>query len=138
MAPTEYNCASPIGRLQDINRIVTEVSGEIPTDIGSPEYQAYDWLLNTDITFGCGDGIVSLRQRYILAVFYYMTNGDTWSRNDGWLLAGVPECTWFGVICDSNGLVISLSLGKFDMIYVLVFIISRFPLSNYHSQTQIN
>jgi hypothetical protein len=111
MVSTGYDCNSTTGRLQDINNIATEISGETHIVMGSPAYQAYDWLLNTDITVGCDNGMVSLRQRYILAVFYYMTNGDTWIRNDGWLKSDNPECTWFGVACDLNGLVTSLLLG---------------------------
>lgn len=120
MEPTVFNCASPVGRTADINTIVNEISGT-PT-VGTPEYQAYDWLLNTDNTFGCGNGIISLRQRYILAIFYYMTNGDTWSRSDNWLQIGVPECTWFGVVCDSNGLVTSLELGMWLIASRLIII----------------
>ena len=123
LAPTVFNCASPVGRASDINNIVNEVSGT-PV-VGTPEYQAYDWLLNTDTTFGCGDAIVSLRQRYILAIFYYMTNGDTWSPNDDWLKPQVPECTWFGVVCDSNQLVTSLEFGM------------SFLLSSFHALSNI-
>ena len=111
LAPTVYNCASPGGRNSDINSIVTEISGT--PILGSPEYQAYDWILNTDNTFGCGSGIISLRQRFILAIFYYITNGDTWSRHDNWLQPDIPECSWYGVICDSDGLVTRLELGQF-------------------------
>jgi len=98
---------------------------------GTPEYRAYDWQLNTDTTFGCGDGIISLRQRYILAIFYYSTNGDTWGRSDNWLQSRVPECTWFGVVCDSNGLVTSLDFGMSWVISCFSHVINFLPPNSF-------
>jgi hypothetical protein len=58
-------------------------------------------------------------QRYVLAVFYYSTNGDEWRRNTGWL-SDEDECTWLTdetnvetrPVCDEDGAYNNLRLEK--------------------------
>ena len=68
---------------------------------GSPQDLALKWLLNFDTkTNGC-KGLDGITQRYILAVFYYSTDGNNWFNKSSWLGAS-NECTWYGVKC-TNG-----------------------------------
>jgi hypothetical protein len=46
---------------------------------------------------------------YILTKFYLELNGDSWTTNDYWL-ESPNVCLWYGVGCDSNGAVASISL----------------------------
>jgi Leucine-rich repeat (LRR) protein len=46
----------------------------------------------------------------ILIELFETTNGYNWTRNDGWLMSNISYCQWYGVICDSNSNVGSLSL----------------------------
>jgi hypothetical protein len=50
-------------------------------------------------------------QRRILMDFFLATNGEVWTRSDGWLNAP-DECGWYGVRCDDNGAVTAIDLGK--------------------------
>ena len=38
-----------------------------------------------------------------LVNFYYDTDGDTWSTNQGWLQTGNVCDVWYGVSCDGSG-----------------------------------
>jgi hypothetical protein len=50
-------------------------------------------------------------QRYVLAVFYYSTNGNEWADNAGWLSNG-GECLWASHFldkkCDESGRLLEL------------------------------
>ena len=76
----------------------------------SPEDLALSWLLNEDTeTNACG-GLDRIIQRYILAVFYFSTNGSDWKNKTKWLLRD-NECTWYGVTCSGGIVVTSLFMG---------------------------
>eukprot|EP00980_Cylindrotheca_fusiformis_P007639 scaffold1605_cov141-Cylindrotheca_fusiformis.AAC.2 len=58
----------------------------------SPQYLAFQWLLTNS-------GIISFTekkriQRFVLAVFYFATNGDQWDQSDLWLTEE-DECNWY-------------------------------------------
>ena len=51
-----------------------------------------------------------MRQRYILAVLYYSTNGENWKNQYRFLIEGVHECNWHvndegksGIYCTEQG-----------------------------------
>ena len=59
-------------------RILREVSNpDLFFGCGLPQQQAFDWLLRDDGAQLCPDDD-NLIQRYVLAVFYFSTNGDSW------------------------------------------------------------
>jgi Leucine-rich repeat (LRR) protein len=47
--------------------------------------------------------------KYILNVLYFSTNGHEWDVNTGWL-STEPECTWRGIQCSSDGVIVWLEL----------------------------
>ncbi len=61
---------------------------------GTPQNKAYLWL-EEDIVLQDIEPVLDARlaQRYALAVFYFSTNGDTWTRGGNWLSAS-DECLW--------------------------------------------
>ena len=65
----------------------------------SSQGKALDWLLN-DGTNAC-DGGSKMMQRYVLAVFYFSTMGESWDMSTGWLSSDDPCTTWYGVGCGS-------------------------------------
>ena len=71
---------------------------------GSPQNQAFDWMLGDPGLVGySGNRIL---QRYALATFYYSTSGDSWGQNNLWL-SSQDECTWFSrsasfSVCESD------------------------------------
>ena len=94
----------------------------------SPQGKAVDWIVNDD-PYVDSKGFTDLDdefiQRYALAVFYFSLGGEKWSachRTDdscsatgevnGWL-TGTPECSWFVVKCNSEGLVSAIEFRTF-------------------------
>jgi hypothetical protein len=77
--------------LEDMVRSVWSHSSEVILDESSPQYSALKWL----------EGNTYLNeypewkriQRYILAILYYSTNGDSWQQNDKWM-SDEDECLW--------------------------------------------
>ena len=66
--------------------------GESFDDPTSPQSQALDWLEQNDNLSSYDDG--KILQRYALAVFYYSTDGGSWTNNDLWL-SDSDECSWY-------------------------------------------
>lgn len=77
----------------------------------SPQYQAAKWVSDEDpLALPFYDP--RFLQRYILATFYFSTNGDKWLQcgrldpicggdpnNDSWLVSESHECAWLGIRC---------------------------------------
>ena len=105
---------------QDLLRIVTLVSPDSLQALGqplSPQYQAFEWLVQDPEYFGYS--IETLLQRWVLAIFYYSTLGPSWnttttattaatattatatvstqrsSHTNSWLDYNTSECLWF-------------------------------------------
>lgn len=92
--------------------------GEDLDNNGSPQYMAYDWIVENDPLYLC-PGEESLVQRYVLAVLYFSTSGDGWSNctrdettpcNGEAFLTDVPECKWGGIECETDGRVSVITL----------------------------
>ena len=88
-------------------------------DVENPVYLAFTWIAEDDPLFLCPDDI-NLLQRYVLALLYFATNGDNWSKcrrdglapcNAGNFLSGVHECMWGGITCDRLKRIKKLNLG---------------------------
>jgi len=73
------------------------------------EYNALQWIENEDTLMLESTDELALRQRYIMALFYFALNGESWSLNMGWLLGG-SECEWYGVSCTSSAQVGSIEI----------------------------
>lgn len=79
--------------------LVTGFGGTIPdstiaalSSTGSPQAKAYQWLEeNHDL-----DDLRTrnMFQRFVLASFYFSTNGDNWDENDAWLTNRSGTCNW--------------------------------------------
>ena len=73
--PSELPCGIPSQlRAELLTNIAEETSG--PITIGSPQDRALQWLITEDGFIVCPDDPKAL-QRYILALVYYSTNGDS-------------------------------------------------------------
>jgi hypothetical protein len=135
-APSMTPSISPTtDRLDAVIDSLLPVSGEEAfMTRNSSQYLAADWVANIDpLALPIGDP--QLFQRYILAVFYFSTNGDKWlacSRADpvcggdpnetSWLSES-NECTWLANRCQDNVNVDRIFFGK------LALIVKIFPLS---------
>jgi len=76
-------------------------SREDLTKEGSPQNLAARWISD-------GDGMMmeltdpGFEQRYVMALFYYATDGSLWINSNGWLSED-SECFWYGIEGSSNG-----------------------------------
>lgn len=89
---------------------VGDVYSDGEVDSGTPQGQAYKWILAEDDRVLCPLD-TTLEQRYTLAVLYYSTNGKEWTDNDKWLSES-SECSWQGVTCNFRGEVDTIELRK--------------------------
>jgi hypothetical protein len=79
----------------------------------SPQNEAFEWLvdLNSELD---GYSERQLLQRFVMATFFFSTNGENWSNNEGWLSAE-NECRWYQTKsyrdhCDASGSLLNLEL----------------------------
>jgi hypothetical protein len=109
-SPTRY-CESVQGRQEDIATITSAVVGSTTVLPGTPEGDALNWILNVDNTNTCNDGGIALLERFVLALFFYQTGGESWSNSNGWLTLS-DHCTWAGIECGTDGRVETISMNQ--------------------------
>jgi hypothetical protein len=80
------------------------------TDPDSPQLLALEWLMNETQVDLYSDN--QLRQRFVLATFFFSTDGTEWTKASSWLEEGTDECDWWGIDCDDSGGVTALRLSK--------------------------
>jgi len=80
-------------------------------NVNSPQSLARRWMLENNTRIERDE--ISIKQAYILAVFYYTLNGPNWNVNDNFLLSDVSECHWEGVRCNLKDHLVVIFFGKF-------------------------
>ena len=89
-----------------MNLLLTVSSEDVLNNKGSPQEKAFLWVTTTPLQPGTDDD-AQIIQQYILAVFYYATNGDGWTNKEGWLEES-NECDWYRVACNDSNMVTNL------------------------------
>ena len=125
--PTPMSPIDPT-RYHDFVSVASQVSSE--RDIGnpaSPQYHAIKWIAINNNGIELESPYVV--QRYILALLYFSTNGDAWSKcgivsptcsdKRALFLSESSECLWHGVRCNDKGFIVSLELDRVGMDGVL-------------------
>ena len=104
-APTVSSSGAPSSTptIFEAERYIRDISpdgGEAIDTPGTPQFDAYNWLLSNP---GVDEmSKTELDQRYSLATMYYSMGLDESPVDlEGWMDAEAPECEWFGVICAS-------------------------------------
>ncbi|KAG7366893.1 RHS repeat-associated core domain containing protein [Nitzschia inconspicua] len=105
--PTILPTSNVAARLE----ILSPISVESWTNPNSPQSMALSWLVNdADASTYTND---KLMQRYVLATFYFSTNGNDWSPSSiSWIVEWSDECTWWGIECNTMGEVRILHLAN--------------------------
>jgi hypothetical protein len=67
-----------------------------------PNNLALVWLATYEYSLAMTD-MVTLTNRYILALLFHTWTGTNWKINDGWLLS-LSECMWYGITCDGTAI----------------------------------
>ena len=100
---------------QQLSEIAKSISSEDDLhDSATPQAMAYGWLINEDTFYEGLDTIPRdlAAQRYVLAVFYYATNGpDKWKLTTNWLMGSECLAEWSGISCNDQGSVRTLQFG---------------------------
>jgi len=98
------------------------------TKFQSPQFLAFQWLINEDERKLCpSDSELEIDQRYVLAVLYYSMFGDLWPKcgritsagftsdcgdDSRRFLSGSDVCEWNGVICNDENHIVRISVSK--------------------------
>lgn len=80
-----------------------------PSSSCTPENAALAWL-STDEYATLTTDVVTLTNRYVLALLFQTWKGTDWTQNTGWLSA-TSECSWYGISCDGTA-VVGMELGS--------------------------
>lgn len=83
-------------RYEFFNELVWPISGNALDLPDSPQSQAFQWLILEDdcVLFAINStDSVFLKERYVLAVLYFATNGPQWSADRGFL-SKEHHCSW--------------------------------------------
>jgi hypothetical protein len=94
-------------RVRDVIVFASPSSKMAIADKNSTQSRALRWLFTSN-TRGLSE--LRLVQRWVLASFYYATNGDEWVVRLGWM-GPRDECEWYGVTC------IGGVIGKLELIH---------------------
>lgn len=116
----------PLGQLSNLEQLTlqqNQLSGSIPEALTTlneltilnlsnnnftgyvPEFSE-SVALNVDgNNFFSNSTVLSANEKSALIALYNATGGANWTDKTGWLGAEGTECSWFGVICDSTGVV---------------------------------
>jgi hypothetical protein len=92
-------------------------------DPTSPQSLALNWLVKEDEAgIDLDADVVRRETRYVLAVLYYATDGESWWKEDFGFLSESHECDWTsqedeseqGVFCDEDLNVVNLRIGEYS------------------------
>jgi hypothetical protein len=120
--PTVIETAAPTKPRAARQRLFS-ISGDLIDDPTTPQYSAYQWLLNDDPANLDLDSLTdeTLTQRYISALLYFSMDGDSWNTDCGFL-QGTSVCEWNdefagkGIHCDPDGTIEAISISKSSII----------------------
>lgn len=144
-APTNFpSCrnATSVDRRMNIFRHISSLSGdEVLNDPENSASRAGSWIADEDKQKLCPDD-PNFTQRYVLALLYFSTSGDGWTKcarnatrqqcpNEKFL-SDSHECDWGGITCDSEDRVYKINLGKSALI-VSLFLRSLIQEHSYDS-----
>jgi hypothetical protein len=104
VAPTPSPTSESFASLKALIESVSFDGGAALSDSLSPQYKALTWLDSTQNIEDYPEW--KTIQRYVLAVVYYSTDGESWTQSDGWL-TDEDECNWYtgstNLVCDESG-----------------------------------
>ena len=117
-SPTLRDCLiTPEERIAQIYELLDAVGNQTSNrDLDTPQGLAANWLINQDFLDVCPDE--KIVQRWALAVFYFATRGETWTKCSAAksdpcgeespfnkkqrFLSDFSECEWAGITCNND------------------------------------
>lgn len=96
-------------------------------DENSPQFKAAEFITGPDEIADMLPSQEHVGDRYALAVLYEATNGDGWMQcsatgsgdcptGQSWMDPNVSHCSWYGVECNADGRVTSVSFGTYTTV----------------------
>ena len=79
-------------------------------DESSYQSFAMKWILEDRFIHNQEYTYNQLQQRYAMYCLHHASGRLGWTNSTGWKRKGMPECRWYGVTCDPNGLVTRINL----------------------------
>ena len=97
------------------------------TPVATPQHFAFNWLVNK--YKGTNEEINSEKVllKFTLSTIYYSTYGDEWVNRSNWLTTE-EECTWHGIICSEDNVIVALNLSNNNLVGRISREISKFYL----------
>jgi hypothetical protein len=145
--PTDGAPSTGEGIFVDAKTHLKGISGDRLDDPTTPQYEAYQWLMNDDPESLDLDTIpeTTLEQRYIAALLYFSTNGDSWVDSLGFLGPG-DVCTWrdalgmSGISCDAQGTIVrvTISTSIFCDVYSSAPFVCSLDVSLFYPQVRMD
>ena len=126
VSPLKCNLPSQVRRNMILSVLNTVSDPAALSTVGTPQNTAAEWLISEDEEVRCPDDN-KLVHRYVMALFYFSTNGDDWTRcNQGDstcgsvapflgqdnYLSGSHECNWAGLTCDAEQCITYIEFGE--------------------------
>lgn len=110
-SPTVTPAPTPVPRFEYLSALLTPISPNIGWPLSDQE-TAMIWMISRDPSDWSQQTDAQLIERYIIVLIYFATEGDLWDTNFEWL-SGLTVCDWYGVVCNVDGFVSDLVLGKY-------------------------
>ena len=117
--PRPSQAPSPTSGSKEPQRVIDIVVSVSPQslvallDESTLEFKALEWV-SADPSFSTYSD-AKILQRWVLALFFYKTKGETWKSSTNWMDYDVDECDWYttstdAAICSSSGSLVTLHL----------------------------
>jgi hypothetical protein len=110
-----------------VDRLSLITAPDVLLDSASPQNMALQFLESDLYVIGNICNSSTLDQRYGLVTFYFSTNGAEWTDSVGWLTES-SECEWFGIACNSDGLVDEFAMRKWKLSHFFTVARSGLPI----------
>ena len=116
IAAVPAHCICPnLDPMEQFRRLLWPLSGTTLEDSTSPQFQALEWIANTNGAHGDMDSTRVIQERYVAALLYFAFRGDAWlDRNN--FLSKDNICQWntetAGIHCNESNQVTSIRLRK--------------------------
>lgn len=131
-SPTLSECLiTPEERRAGILGILDQVAdSSLIRDVSTPQGRATEWIISQDARRLCPDEI-KIVQRWVLAVMYFSTGGDSWIQcfdgdlecgdflpfvNDEAFLSSSIECEWAGISCNTDACVTEIEFEENNLV----------------------
>ena len=120
----EENVSTSSSLPESVFDVLYSISGESLELEGRSQWLASQWIQHADALGNRHFQDKRFAQRYVLAILYFSTGGDSWDEcfNGHWkcthgapFLSEEDECYWAGISCNEDGMVTAIELNAFGL-----------------------